>query len=110
MARPVVFDIQPVQLHQRAAEILGMQKKHFFAMGAAFRLAVAEDARTRALQPIADRPDVIDFIADVVHAAVGPAGQTLPCLLLLSVPPPYRRLRSDSFLVASNVRTNGSAT
>src|SRR6185437_11844810 len=58
-----------LQLDQRAAEILGMEEQHGLVVGAELGLAVAQDARPFALELVAGGDDVLDLVADMVHAA-----------------------------------------
>ena len=66
-----------LELDQGAAEILGVQEKDRLAVGAGFRLAVAEHARAGRLEAIARGDDVVDLVADMVHAAGGVAREEL---------------------------------
>src|SRR5262249_7167389 len=58
-----------LKLDQGSAEILRMQEQHGLIMGAETRLPIAEDPGSLAAKPIARSDDVIDFIAQMVHAA-----------------------------------------
>src|SRR6185369_811258 len=59
-----------LKLDQSAAEILRMQEQHRLAVRAYLRLAVAEDARTVALERVARGFDVGYLVADMMDAAV----------------------------------------
>ncbi|MNL48353.1 hypothetical protein D3C87_1712050 [compost metagenome] len=54
---------------QGALKIFGMQKEHRLAMGTDLRLAVAENACAGRLQRDARSKDILDLVADVMHAA-----------------------------------------
>ena len=47
----------------------GMQEQHRLAVRADLRLAVAEHARAGGLQLVARGEDVVDLVADMMHAA-----------------------------------------
>src|SRR5262245_25442766 len=59
-----------LDLHQRAAEVLGMQEQHGLAVGADLRLAVSEHPRTLCLELVPGGADVVDLVADMVDPAV----------------------------------------
>src|SRR5690606_25880746 len=65
------------ELDERAAEILGMQEQHGLAMGTDLGFAIAENARSRSLETIAGRNDIVDFIAKMMNATVGIAFEKL---------------------------------
>ncbi len=54
---------------KRAAEILRVQEQHRLVVGAKPGFAVAEDSGAAGAQPVAGGDDVVDLIADVMHAA-----------------------------------------
>jgi hypothetical protein len=58
-------------LDQRPGEILRMQEQHQLAVGANLWLAIAEHARAVGFESIAGGEDVLDLIAEMVHATVG---------------------------------------
>src|SRR5260221_2635880 len=58
-----------LQLHQRAAEILGMQEQHRLVVGADLWFAVADDPRAAGLELVAGGNNIRDLVADIVHAA-----------------------------------------
>src|SRR4051794_38782660 len=60
-----------LQLDQRTEEVLRMEEKHRLSMCTNLRLAIAKHPRPRCPQPVSNCKDIIDLVADVVHAASG---------------------------------------
>jgi len=58
-----------LELDQRSAEILRVEKQHWFVMRAKPWLAVAEHPCAFGAEPVARGHDVVDLIADVVNSA-----------------------------------------
>src|SRR6266702_1922236 len=54
------------QLDQGAAEILGVEEQHRLAVGADFRLTVAEQAGARFAQAVARGDNVVDLVAQMM--------------------------------------------
>ena len=74
-SRATVVLLRLFQLDQRAVEILRVEEQHRLAMRADLGIAVAEHAGASRHQPVAGGDDVVDLIADMMHAAVGVALQ-----------------------------------
>src|SRR5690606_10031688 len=66
-----------LDLHERPAEILGVQEQHRLLVRADLGLAVAEHARALGLELVAGGQDVVHLEAHMVHAAGGMIGQEL---------------------------------
>jgi hypothetical protein len=58
-----------LELDQGPAEIFGVQEQHRLVMGTETRLAITEHSCTLGAQPVSRGDDVIDLVANVVHAA-----------------------------------------
>src|ERR1700750_138056 len=59
-----------LDLHQRAAEVLGVQEQHGLAVGADLRLAVPKHPGTLCLELVTGGADVLDLVADVVDSTI----------------------------------------
>src|SRR6185369_17165380 len=66
-----------LKFDQRSEKVLRMQEQYRLAMCADFRLAIAEHASARRLELVARGADVVDFVTDVMDAAVGIALEEL---------------------------------
>src|SRR3984957_14665730 len=55
---------------QRAGEVLWVQKQHRLTMSADFRVSVSKHAPARSFELVAGGDDVLNLIAEVMHAAV----------------------------------------
>src|SRR4051794_1563746 len=67
-AVPTLFS-HLLQLDQGAAEVFWVQEQNRLVMGAEFRLAVAEHAGTGGGQTVTGGKDIVNLVADMVHAA-----------------------------------------
>src|SRR5258708_11632074 len=57
-----------LQFDQRAAEILGVQEENRLSVGTDLRLAVAEHPRAFDAKLVASGKQILDLIAEMVHA------------------------------------------